>query len=58
MAKKQPEKGKVVIYVEVDPAIKDAMEDLARRHDRKLTGEVTVALKKYIAAETDRQDRS
>src|SRR6185369_8904495 len=35
------------IYVEVDPDIKDAMDELARRHDRKLTGEVAFALKQY-----------
>jgi hypothetical protein len=44
-------KGKAVIYVEVDPAIKGAMERLATEHDRKLTGEVVVALKQYIAGQ-------
>jgi hypothetical protein len=53
MAKKTTEraKGKAVIYVEVDTVIKAAMEQLAAQHDRKLTGEVVVALKQYIAGQ-------
>jgi hypothetical protein len=53
MAKKstEPERKTEVIYVEVPPWIKRAMEELAAEHDRKLTGEVTLALKRYIAAE-------
>jgi hypothetical protein len=54
MAKKQPKKGqsapepKAVIYVEVPPALKGRMEELAAAHNRKLTGEVITALQEYI----------
>jgi hypothetical protein len=41
---------KVVIYVEVAPWIKQAMEEIATEHDRSLTGEATVAFKQYIKA--------
>jgi hypothetical protein len=41
---------KVVIYVEVAPWIKQAMEEIATEHDRSLTGEATVAFKQYIEA--------
>jgi hypothetical protein len=41
---------KVVIYIEVAPWIKQAMEEIAAEHDRSLTGEATVALKQYIEA--------
>jgi hypothetical protein len=58
MAKKQGDvpKRKVVIYVEVDPALKAAMEALAGRHERKLTGEVVVALRQYIASQASETD--
>jgi hypothetical protein len=49
--KKERARGKAVIYVEVDRAIKEAVEALAKRHERKLTGEVAVALKSYIASQ-------
>lgn len=38
-----------VIYLEVTSDLKSAMEDLAQEHDRALTGECVVALKKYLA---------
>jgi hypothetical protein len=40
---------KVVIYVEVDPALKEQFERYAKLHNRKLTGEVTQALQEYLA---------
>lgn len=52
MAKKKTnsaERDRAVVYAEVDPAIKADMESLAEQHDRSLAGEVTVALKRYIA---------
>jgi predicted transcriptional regulator len=42
-------KGKVVLYVEVLPEIKDELARLAEEHDRSVAGEVTTALKEYIA---------
>lgn len=56
MPKKKPGRSKddsappekAVLYVEVAPYIKRAMDDLARRHHRKLTGEVTQALQEYL----------
>jgi len=45
---KDPEK--VVIFVEVAPWIKKAMEEIAIEHERSLTGEATVAFKQYIEA--------
>jgi hypothetical protein len=42
-------KGKVVLYVEVPPKVKQEMERLAERHNRRLAGEVTTALQEYIA---------
>jgi len=55
MAKKRPKaepdplpSEKAVLYIEIDPYIKRAMDELARRHNRKLTGEVTQALQEYL----------
>jgi hypothetical protein len=57
MAKKKTEvsvdRGKqepeiVVLYVELDKRLKEAMADIARRHHRRLTGEVIVALEDYV----------
>jgi hypothetical protein len=53
MAKKRPGEagaGKVVVYVEVAPWVKQALEALAVEHHRSLTGEATVAFEQYIEA--------
>jgi hypothetical protein len=47
---KDPADEKVVMFVEVAPWIKKAMEGLATDHSRSLTGEATVAFKQYIEA--------
>ena len=44
-------KGKVAMYVEVPPDVKAAMDELARRHNRSMSGEVITALQQYIARE-------
>jgi hypothetical protein len=49
-SKKQPEPEKVVLYVEVDRRIKELMEEAAKEHNRRLTGEVVQALQDYLAA--------
>jgi hypothetical protein len=41
------EQGKTVIYLEVEPALKEWMQQLAKQHERKLMGECIVALKEY-----------
>jgi hypothetical protein len=52
MPKKSKKPGpKAVIYVEAPLWLKQKMEALAEKHDRRLTGEVIVALKKYVAEE-------
>src|SRR5947209_5165449 len=38
-----------VIYLEVDPEMKSLMERLAKRHNRRLTGECNQALQEYLA---------
>jgi hypothetical protein len=47
---KSADPDKVVIFVEVAPWIKQAMEEIATEHERSLTGEATVAFKQYIEA--------
>jgi hypothetical protein len=42
-------KGKVILFTEVMPEVKEEMERLAKLHDRSVTGEVVTALKEYIA---------
>jgi len=42
--------GKEVMFIQVAPWIKQAMEEIATEHERSLTGEATVALKQYIEA--------
>jgi len=60
MAKKSSKPAdpeKVVIYVEVAPWIKQAMEEIATEHERSLTGEATVAFKQYIEANRQEGER-
>ena len=53
------EEGKATLYVEVPARMKASLEELARRHNRKLTGEVKQAFQEYLtkfgmwAAEAD-----
>jgi hypothetical protein len=44
-----PAPEKVVLYVEVDKYIKMHLEQLAKRHNRKLTGEVVQSFQEYLA---------
>jgi hypothetical protein len=44
-------RGRVALYVEVPPAVKEAMERLAEAHNRSVAGEVITALQRYIAQE-------
>lgn len=39
---------KEVVYIEVPPALKKAMQELAKENDRTLTGECTQAIKEYL----------
>ncbi len=48
-SKELADADKAVIYAEVPVWLRDRMHELAREHDRKLTGEVIVALKEYVA---------
>jgi hypothetical protein len=54
MAKRKPKRvssppeEKAVLYIEVPPWIKEAMEEIAAENDRKLTGEVIQALKAHL----------
>lgn len=41
--------GKAVIYLEVDPALKGLMEELAREQNRRLTGQCIQALQEHLA---------
>lgn len=45
----EPEPEKVVLYLEVEPALKEVMGKLAKRHNRKLVGECVQALQEYAA---------
>lgn len=54
MAKRKPGRPKsgpsvkAVLHIEVPPELKDAVERLAERNQRKITGEVIVALQKHL----------
>jgi hypothetical protein len=54
---KPPDTKKAVIYVEVPLALKERMEGLAKDHERKLTGEVIVALREYVARHEEGGER-
>jgi hypothetical protein len=41
--------AKVVLYLEVPPALKEVMDALAQEHNRKLVGECIQALQEYAA---------
>jgi hypothetical protein len=48
--KPKPPEEKAVLYIEVPASLKAEMEELARQHNRKLTGEVIQALQEYARA--------
>jgi hypothetical protein len=52
MAKKKseppPPPEKAVLYVELDPVLKERLRRLAVLHERKITGECIVALRRYV----------
>jgi hypothetical protein len=57
MPKKSKKPGeKSVIYVEAPLWLKQRMEALAEKHERRLTGEVIVALKEYVAREEAKEE--
>ena len=47
-------KGRVPMFTEVPPALKQEMERLADEHNRSLAGEVITALQRYVAQEAAR----
>jgi hypothetical protein len=50
--KKQPV-VKEVLYLEVDPRLKRELERLAELHLRSVTGEATLALRRYVAEQNE-----
>jgi predicted transcriptional regulator len=59
MAKKKPTRGgppqKAVLYVEIDPDLKERLVRLADLRSRKITAEAVLALRRYVAEEEEKE---
>ncbi len=50
VSKKKPKPPKATLYVEIDPDLKERLEASAERNQRKIVGEVSIALEYYLSA--------
>jgi hypothetical protein len=60
MAKKKPSRSpspppKAVLYVEIEPSLKDRLVRLADRRLRKITAEAVLALRRYVEEEEGKE---